>query len=109
MGQGFYDIKRGHGKNIEGGKLGEVLRSSFGNSKDLGGGKFEATVGPMVVTTWIEGKDKLRFDSNQPTQIDDETATKVIRARNKFLDAATGFNFKQRKARATKAVTGADE
>ena len=77
--------------------------------KDLGGGKWQATLGPMVVSTWQEGGKKLSFESNQPTQIDDATATEVVRARNKFLEAATGFNAKERVKRAKKAVTGSDE
>ena len=77
--------------------------------KDLGSGKFEATIGPLTVTTWVKAKDALAFDSNRPTAIDDATATAIVRARNKFLEAATGFNAAQRKKRATKAVTGADE
>ena|SRR5690349_1219601 len=108
MGQGTFEIKRGHAKNIEGGKVGALLKEAFGNCKDLGGGKFEATLGPLVVKTWIEGK-ALAFESNQPTQIDDATATKVVQARNQFLQAATGFNAKERVKRAKKAVAGAEE
>jgi hypothetical protein len=107
MGQGRFEIKRGHAKNIEGGKLGVLVKEAFGNSKDLGGGKFEATLGPLVVTTWIDGKS-LVFESNNPTQIDDATATKVVQARNQFLHAATGFNAKERVKRAKKAVAGAE-
>lgn len=109
IGQGSFEIKRGHTKNIEGDKLGAVLKDAFGNSKDLGGGKFEASIGPLTVKTWIDGKNSLGFESNQPTQIDDATATAIVRARNKFLEAATGFNAGHRKKRATKAVAGADE
>ena len=108
MGQGSFEIKRGHAKNIEGGKLGLLLKDSFGNTKDLGGGKFEATLGPLVVTTWLDANNKLAFESNQPTQIDDATATKAVQARNKFLVAATGFNAKERVKRAKKAVAGAE-
>jgi hypothetical protein len=107
MGQGSYDIKRGHAKNIEGGKLGALLKESFGNAKDIGGGKSEATLGPLVVRTWVDGK-KIVFESNQPTQIDDKTATEIVRARNAFLQAATGFSAGERAKRAKKAVTGAD-
>jgi hypothetical protein len=108
MGLGTFEIKRGHAKNIEDGKLGAILKDAFGNCKDLGGGKYEATLGPLVVRTWIDGK-ALALDANNPTQIDDDTATKVVRARNQFLEAATGFDAKARKKRATKAVTGSDD
>ena len=108
MGAGRFEIKRGHAKNIEGGKLTAILKDSFGNAKDLGGGKLEASNGPLVVTTWIDGK-VLAFETNNPTQIDDATATEVVRARNKFLEAATGFTAKERVKRAKKAVAGADE
>ena len=108
MGAGRFEVKRGHAKNVEGGKLGALLQEAFGNCKDIGGAKYEATVGPLVVTTWLDGKT-LAFESNQPTKIDDATATKVVRARNRFLEAATGFNAKQRVKRAKKAVAGTDE
>ena len=62
-----------------------------------------------MVTTWIEGGKKLIFESTQPTKIDDATATEVVRARNKFLEAATGFSAKERVKRAKKAVTGGDD
>lgn len=108
MGAGRFEVKRGHAKNVEGGRLAGLLKEAFGNCKDLGGGKFEATLGPLVVTTWLDGK-ALAFESNQPTKIDDATATEVVRARNKFLEAATGFTAKERVKRAKKAVAGADE
>lgn len=66
-------------------------------------------MGPLVVKTWLAGKNSLAFESNQPTQIDDATATEVVRARNKFLEAATGFNAKERVKRAKKAVAGSDD
>jgi len=106
MGAGRFEVKRGHAKNVEGGKLGGLLKDTFGSCKDLGGGKYEATLGPLVVTTWLDGK-ALAFESNQPTTIDDATATQVVRARNRFLEAATGFNAKERVKRAKKAVAGA--
>ncbi len=107
MGAGRFEIKRGHAKNVEGAKLGALLKDSFGNAKDLGGGKYEAALGPLVVATWLDGKG-LAFESNQPTTIDDATASEVVRARNKFLETATGFTAKERMKRAKKAVTGAD-
>jgi hypothetical protein len=108
IGVGTFEIKRGHAKEVEGPKLGELLKASFGNAKDLGGGKWQATIGPVVVTTWLEGKNSLKFESNQPTQIDDASATEVVRARNAFLSAATGFSAKERVKRAKKAVAGAE-
>jgi hypothetical protein len=108
MGHGTFEVKRGHAKNIEGGKLGGVLKAAFGNVKDLGGGKFEATLGPLTVQTWIEGKS-IVFESNNPTTIDDKTATEVVRARNQFLQNATGLSAKERVKRAKKAVAGAEQ
>ncbi len=56
----------------------------------------------------MDGKS-LVFDSNNPTTIDDKTATEVVRARNQFLHAATGLSAKERVKRAKKAVTGAGD
>ena len=109
MGVGTFEIKRGHLAKVESTGLGNLLKESFGNAKDLGGGKWQSTLGPLVVSTWLEGKKAIHFESNNPTQIDDATATKVVSARNQFLLAATGFSAKERVKRAKKAVTGADE
>jgi hypothetical protein len=95
--------------HIEGPKLGALLKEAFGNSKDQGGGRFGATLGPLAVTAWLDGKNVLKFESNHPTTIDDETATAIVRARNKFLEAATGFTSKERAKRAKKAVTASDD
>lgn len=105
---GSFEIKRGQAKNVEGPKLAALLKDAFGNAKDLGGGKCQATIGPLIVTAWLEGNNTLKFESNQPTTIDDATATAVVRARNQFLQAATGFNAKERVKRAKKAVAGAE-
>jgi hypothetical protein len=109
IGVGTFEIKRTHIKTIDDAKIGALLKESFGNAKDLGGGKWQAALGPLTVTAWRQSKNVLKFESNQPTQIDDATATEVVRARNKFLQAATGFNAKERVKRAKKAVTGSDD
>ncbi|HEX9709611.1 MAG TPA: DUF5611 family protein [Candidatus Thermoplasmatota archaeon] len=107
---GSYDVKRGHHKTVEPSGLAKLLQAAFGNAKDRGGGKVEAQLGPLVVAAWYEGGGKvLKFESNTPTQVDDETATRIVRARNQFLEAATGFNAKERAKRAKKAVTAAGE
>jgi hypothetical protein len=109
MGFSSFEIKRGHIAKVESTGLGNLLKESFGNAKDLGGGKWQATLGPLIVSTWLEGQKRLHFETNKPTEIDDATATKVVGARNQFLLAATGFTTKERVKRAKKAVTGADE
>jgi hypothetical protein len=109
LGIGSFDIKRGHFKNVEGGRLGDLLREAFGNVAETASGVYEATLGPLVVKAWLKGKEALGFESNQPTQVDDATATAIVRARNTFLEKATGFSAKERAKRAQAAVKAAAE
>lgn len=88
--------------------LGALLKDAFGNATKSGD-RFKASIGPLEVAAWYEGGKVLKFETNAPTQIDDETATKIVRARNQFLQAATGFSAKERAKRAKKAVTASDD
>jgi hypothetical protein len=101
-----FDIKRGHFKNIEGEKLKELLSSTFNEGKiEVDNEKLLAYYGALQpLTAWIKGKDVLCVETNMKADVDDELINKTIRLYNQFLEAATGFNSKERVKRSKKKV-----
>ncbi len=100
MGTNRYDIKRGHFKSIEGGKLEELMKETFGTveSKDE---KLITDYGAIKhLEVWTEGKTGLWIDIEMDDSPDDKVAMDTISRWNKFLQTATGFNAKERSKRA---------
>lgn len=93
------DIKRGHLKNIEGEKLGALVREIFGDcSKD--GDKFKSTFGALApLTVWIKDKSTLCVDTQMKKDVDDATAIDTRKRYNDFMFKATGFTAQQRSKR----------
>ncbi len=96
------DIKRGHYKNLESMGLDNLMTEVFGNvEKD--GEKYLANYGAMKpITVWLKSKKELIVDISTDPNVDDETAMKTIRAKNDFLQRATGFSSKERSKRLQK-------
>ena len=90
------DIKKGYYKNIEDQGLEKIMIDIFGEvNKD--GEKFKANYGAMKpITVWIKNKKELCIDIVTEKDIDDDIALKTIKAKNEFLERATGFNAKER-------------
>ncbi len=97
-----FDIKRGHFKNIEGGKLKDLMESTFGKV-ELENEKLKAYYGALQpLTTWIKDKNILCVDTNMNNDVPEDEINETIRRYNKFLEAATGFTSKERVKRAKK-------
>ena len=97
-----YDIKRGHYKNIEGDKLKDLMETTFGNVKTENE-KLTSHYGALQpLFTWIKGKDVLCVDTNMNKDVSDDEINETIRRYNRFLEAATGFNAKERVKRSKK-------
>ena len=99
-----YDIRRGHFKNIDGEKLKELTESTFGTVK-IEDNKLIAHYGalqPLIV--WVKSKDVLCVDTKMKPDIPEDQINETIKRYNKFLEAATGFNSKERVKRAKKKV-----
>ena len=96
------DIKRGHYKNLESMGLDNLMTEVFGNvEKD--GEKYLANYGAMKpITVWVKSKKELCVDIVTEKDVNDETAMKTIRAKNDFLNRATGFSAKERSKRLQK-------
>jgi hypothetical protein len=96
-----YFLRRGHKKNIEGQKLAEMVRESFGEANEEGA-KISASYGALDrILVWTDGK-KLFVDTNMNANVSDEVAGQTIGAFNRFLEKATGYTAKERGKRAQK-------
>ena len=89
------DVKRGLGSNIEGEKLGELMKEIFGNvEKD--GDWFVSKYGAMQpIRTKLSTKSSLSMEI-VTVKVPDDEVLGTMRKRNTFLERATGFNSKQR-------------
>ena len=96
-----YDIKRGHGRTLEGTGLQEVLEDCYDSVSEDAGGFLVRHGAIKEMKVWVEG-NQLHVDMAMDPQVDDATAADTIRAHNTFLEAATGFNAKQRRSRLQK-------
>jgi hypothetical protein len=99
-----YDIKKGHFRNLEAGKLKELMKEIFGEVKEHDE-KIETSYCAFNrLIVWTEGKGALFVDAEMNKKADDDTASNTIRAYNDFLKRATGFTSKERRKRLTKKV-----
>lgn len=96
------DIKRGHFKKIDG-KLEGLMDKHFGDVKK-DGDRYVSNFGAMrPITIWLKDKATLCVEIVTVTDgVDDETAMQTIKARNEFLQEATGFTSKERSKRLQK-------
>jgi hypothetical protein len=99
-----YDIRRGHFKNIEGEKFKELLESKF-DKVEFKDEKFKAYYGALQpLVTWVKDKNALCVETNMKTDIPEDNINETIKRYNQFLEAATGFNSKERVKRAKKKI-----
>ena len=98
-----YPVRTSHRKNLELSALGTILRSQFESVE----------VGPTeVVVTWgalermavrPEGRE-LAVDLTMNPKVEEAIARETIARYNRFLEAATGFNSKERARRLRKSA-----
>ena len=95
-----YEVKRGHQKKVN---LEALFKESFGEPKKDG----EWFVGQFGALRSVRAKwegPNLVVDSDNDKGAPTDVAMTTIRAWNKFLEGATGFNAKQRSERLQKAA-----
>jgi hypothetical protein len=96
------EIKRGHFKNVEGDKLNELMVKYFKTVKK-DGEKISANFGAMKpIQVWIKGKNILCVEIITDKGADESVAMDTIRAKNGFLEEATGFTSGERAKRLQK-------
>jgi hypothetical protein len=98
------DIKRGHYKNVDGEGLRNLLEEHFPGAveeDDKGWLRVEyGALKPLSVKILSKSELCVRTESN--ADVPPEVAGDTIRRYNRFLEAATGFNSKQRSKRMQK-------
>jgi hypothetical protein len=100
-----YKIKRGHFRHIEGERLLELVKESFGNA-DRKDDKIFSSFGALEnLNVWTDGK-YIFVDTTMNTTVDEETAISTRRRFYDFLEKATGFTAKQRAKKAQKEAKG---
>ena len=99
-----YEIKRGHYKNLEGDKLEKLMETLFGPVHKEGEWLVASFGALTFVKAKLEGKDKLWVDSQTDRNADMGVAQQTMGVWNDFLEAATGYNTKQRAKRAQEAA-----
>jgi len=97
-----FDIKRGNAKNIEGDKLKELMIKYFKDvSKD--GDKLVANYKAMKpICVWLKGKNIICVEITTDKDAKESDAMDTIKAKNGFLEEATGFTSGERAKRLKK-------
>lgn len=98
-----YELRRGHGKNIEGDRLRAIAAETFGSAAAEGNKVATAFGAIEKLTAWTDGK-QLYVEMTMKTGVPDDVATDTIARNNRFLEAATGYSAKERSKRAQKAA-----
>src|SRR5437867_11651189 len=94
-----YELRRGWAKTIAGDGLRAVAADAFGTA-DEADGKVVASFGACRrLTAWTDGKS-LFVDTEMNPGVPDDVARTTISTFNRFLEAATGYNAKERAKRA---------
>ena len=98
------DIKRGHWRNIEGEGLRDLMEEHFDTTPsedDDGWLRLDyGALRPLAVK--MLSKTELVVETTSDPDVSPEEAAETIRRYNRFLEAATGFNSKQRSKRLQK-------
>lgn len=93
-----YELRRGWAKNIEGDGLRAIAAETFGSAVTEGD-KVVVSFGAIErLTAWTDGKS-LFLDLAMKPGVPDGVATDTITRNNRFLEAATGYNAKERSKR----------
>jgi hypothetical protein len=91
------DIRRGHYSKIEGDQLKSMMEDIFGNVEESEKDKYSSKFGAMTpITAWLKDKKTLCIEITTNKDVDDNAALDSIKAKNHFLEAATGYTSKER-------------
>ena len=95
-----YDIKRGHWKKLENGGLRKKLVETFGDVSDDADWHVASYGALKQITVRMVSKSEIELDTQLDPDAALDVATETHQNYNKFLEAVTGFNAKQRADRA---------
>jgi len=95
-----FEVKRGHGKSLEDGGLKTLMESEFGEineEENILKGSFKALQSIKVEMTSIT---EILVETDTNIEASPEDSLDAHQAYNRFMEAVTGFNAKQRVDRA---------
>ena len=96
-----YDFRRGHFKNIEGGKLKALVTEIFEKAEERDGKLWTSFGAISSLSVWTDGKS-LFVDSQMDPAVADDVAIRTRKAWNTFLERATGYDASERSKRVQK-------
>ena len=109
-----FEIKRGHGKALEDGGLKNMMEEEFGSVKIDNESTFNASFKALKsITVEFRSIKEIGVETETDNDASPEDSLAAHQAYNRFMEAVTGFNAKQRveraKARAKKEAKAAAE
>jgi hypothetical protein len=97
-----YDIRRGHQKELEGGKLKSMMQEAFGNVADEGDMLVSKYGALSKLTVGWDGKSILKVETVMDPNVAPDVAQSTVKTYYAFLERATGFTSKERGKRLQK-------
>ena len=109
-----FEIKRGHGKTLENGGLEKLMENEFGPIKNTEDSTFNASFKALKsITVEFRSIKEIGVETETDSEATPEDSLAAHQAYNRFMEAVTAFNAKQRvdraKARAKKEAKAAAE
>ena len=99
-----YPVRATHRRNLEGAAIEGLLRAHF-EGVEPADGTFVAHWGAISrISARAQGK-QLQVDVTMNPQVPEDVARETIARYNRFLEAATGYNSKERAKRLKKSAT----
>ncbi len=97
-----FEIRRGHFKKLEGDRLKTLMQESFGNVTPVGDTLVSRFGAMDPITVQLKGKNLLAVEVVTKKDVEDKAILGTIRAKNTFLESATGYSAKERAKRLQK-------
>jgi hypothetical protein len=97
-----YEVKKGHGKELEGDGLLKITKEVFGSAK-VEGDMVVSKYGAMTnLEAKVKDKATVIINTTTDTKASVEVAADTIKQYNVFLEKVTGFTSKERRTRLQK-------
>jgi len=108
-----FEVKRGHGKTLEGGGLKSLMEEEFGEITDEEGVLVASFKALKSIKVELASITEIHVETETDIEASPEDSLAAHQAYNRFMQAATSFNAKQRidraKAKAKKEAKAAAE
>ena len=96
-----FEIKRGHGKTLEGDGLKNMMEDEFGSVKKEGKSTFKASFKALKsIVVEFRSIKEIGVETETDNEASPEDSLSAHQAYNRFMESVTGFNAKQRVDRA---------